>query len=356
MIENQLGKKIKKIQSDGGGEFINNQLARHFSIHGIQHLVSCPSTPQQNGIAKRKHRHLVELGLSMLFHNNAPLHLWVKAFYTANYSSNLLPSTTLKFDTPFHMLFHQKPYYSFLRVFGSACYPCLRPFTLHKFEPRSLQCVFLGYQAHYKGYRCLYPPTGKVYICHHVIFDETCFPFAAKYKDLVPHNTSPLLTAWQSGTHHVPSTSVPSAPHMLPLISSASNHESPTVSAIPQPEIISPSSFTSQEAGLKSEPTVALSPGSITPSSSSPLTAPDTVLPASIIDNSHSMVTRSKARIHKTNQKYILQVDSTIPSEPKTVKSALQHSGWHHAMDEEMESFDITQTWIFCGVRQDSLR
>lgn len=46
-----------------------------------------------------------------------------------------------------------------LRVFGSACYPCLRHYTKHKFDPRSLTCIFLGYSEKHKGYRCLLPDT-----------------------------------------------------------------------------------------------------------------------------------------------------------------------------------------------------
>ncbi|CAA7053586.1 unnamed protein product [Microthlaspi erraticum] len=73
LVENQFGTKIKVFQSDGGGEFVNKELKQHLLNCGISHLLSCPYTPQQNGLAERKHRHVVELGLSMLFHSNTPL-------------------------------------------------------------------------------------------------------------------------------------------------------------------------------------------------------------------------------------------------------------------------------------------
>ena len=168
-VENQFNKKIKVFQSDGGGEFMSTIFRSHLRDHGIIHLISCPATPQQNGLAERKHRHLTELGLSMLFQSHTPLKYWVEAFYSANFISNIIPSTALKQKSPSEILFKQPPDCSFLRVFGSACYPCLRLFTQHKFEPRSLHCVFLGYHPQYKGYRCLYPPNRKgLYIstCH----------------------------------------------------------------------------------------------------------------------------------------------------------------------------------------------
>lgn len=67
LVENQLQRKIGIFQSDGGGKFINLKLISHLENSGIQHLVSSPHTPQQNGLTERKHRHLIELGLSMLF-------------------------------------------------------------------------------------------------------------------------------------------------------------------------------------------------------------------------------------------------------------------------------------------------
>ncbi|KAL1218709.1 Retrovirus-related Pol polyprotein from transposon RE1 [Cardamine amara subsp. amara] len=203
-VENQFRTKIKVFQSDGGGEFTSTRFQNHLQHHGIRHLISCPSTPQQNGIAERKHRHLTELGLSMLFQSKTPLKFWVEAFYSANFISNLLPSAALKQRSPHEALLKHKPDYSFLRVFGSACYPCLRPFSHHKFELRSLQCVFLGYHTQYKGYRCFYPPTGRVYICRHVIFDETYFPFMDRYRDLAPRNKTSLLGAWQAADDNIP--------------------------------------------------------------------------------------------------------------------------------------------------------
>ncbi|KAH9648571.1 retrovirus-related pol polyprotein from transposon RE1 [Citrus sinensis] len=59
-VENRFDKRIKIFQSDGGGEFISNEFQSHLSQCGIQHQLSCPATPEQNGVAERKHRHIVE--------------------------------------------------------------------------------------------------------------------------------------------------------------------------------------------------------------------------------------------------------------------------------------------------------
>ena len=72
LVQNQFSTNIGTFQCDGGGEFICNQLLVHFKKCGIKQLFSFPHTPQQNGLAERKHRHFVELGLSLLFQSKAP--------------------------------------------------------------------------------------------------------------------------------------------------------------------------------------------------------------------------------------------------------------------------------------------
>jgi len=180
LVERQHNHQIKAFQSDGGGEFISSRFQHHLKNYGIKQLISCPHTPEQNGISERKHRHIVELGLAMLYHSKVPLRFWVDAFATANYIVNRLPTSKLKMDTPYNKIHHTQPRYEHLRVFGCTCYPCLRPYAKHKFDPRSLTCVFLGYSEQHKGYRCLVPTDNRVYISRHVVFDETFFPFSKK--------------------------------------------------------------------------------------------------------------------------------------------------------------------------------
>ena len=85
-VERMLDTKIKNVQSDWGGEY--HRLHAYFQHTGIAHHVSCLHTSQQNGIAERKHRHLVETGLALLAHSSLPLWFWDELFLTACY---LLP-------------------------------------------------------------------------------------------------------------------------------------------------------------------------------------------------------------------------------------------------------------------------
>jgi hypothetical protein len=97
---------------------------------------------------------------------------------TVVYLINRLPSSVLKIETPFFKLYGIHPIYNSLKVFGCRYFPYLRDYAKNKFTPKSYPCVFLGYSPMHKGYRCFHPPTKRVYLSHHVIFDEKIFPYA----------------------------------------------------------------------------------------------------------------------------------------------------------------------------------
>ena len=125
----------------------------------------------------REHKNITELGLTMLFHAGVLKRYWVKAFSTATWLVNRLPSVILDMKSLIEKLTDKKLDYSSLKVFGSRCFPCLRRITQNKFDPKSLPCLFLGNGEFYKGYRCFHPPTRKVYLSGDVVFNEKTFPF-----------------------------------------------------------------------------------------------------------------------------------------------------------------------------------
>ncbi|KAJ9544050.1 hypothetical protein OSB04_023757 [Centaurea solstitialis] len=84
-------------------------VSSHFTSCGISHLTSSPQTPQHNGYAKRRHRHIVETGFSLLSHATLPLTFWPLAFTTVAYLINRLPTPTLNNQSPYVTLFHTHP-------------------------------------------------------------------------------------------------------------------------------------------------------------------------------------------------------------------------------------------------------
>jgi hypothetical protein len=186
--------------------------------------VSYPYTQQQNGIVKRKHRHIVEMGLALLTTASMPLKFWDQAFLAATHLINRTPTKLLAYDIPLHRLLGATPNYSSIRVFWCTCWPNLRPYNSHELPLCSLRCVFIGYINLHKGYTCLDISTGCVYISRDVIFDEAIFPFSelkpntgARYIAEVLLLPNERATLESSMTNILPNTIMP-APVWLPCL------------------------------------------------------------------------------------------------------------------------------------------
>ncbi|KAG7533176.1 Reverse transcriptase RNA-dependent DNA polymerase [Arabidopsis thaliana x Arabidopsis arenosa] len=310
--------------------------------------------------------------------SKAPQKFWVEAFFTANFLSNLLPTTVLDSSTtPYEVLFGKTPNYSALRTFGCACFPTLRQYAHNKFDPRSLKCIFLGYTEKYKGYRCYYPPTGRVYLSRHVIFDESSFPFIDTYAGLKQSALTPLLDAWIKGFSNMQSaseqeqTAAETINSSVPAINivqqqqdqltvpniegETSNNTSNELLCITPIQII-----TSQENDAvpessskgNEECTECTASSDLVPiGNSAPSLSPrpensvsSSILP-STTESIHPMTTRLKKGIVKPNPRYALLTHKVSYPMPTTVTEALKDPNWTAAMLEEMGNCSETQTW-----------
>ena len=97
-VERLFDRKILAMQTDWGGEY--QKLHSFFERIGITHHVPCPHAHQQNGSVERKHRHIMEVGLSLLAQAYTPLKFWDEAFLTAVYLINRVPSKVVNNQTP----------------------------------------------------------------------------------------------------------------------------------------------------------------------------------------------------------------------------------------------------------------
>ena len=136
-VECQFNAKIYVFQSDEGGEFADRDFLQFLSTKGIHHQSTCPKTPKQNGKAKRKHRNITELGITMLFHAHLPPRFWTNCFSIVVFLINRLPSPHLNMESPFFRLYGRNLDYSSLRVLGSKCFPYLGEYKSHKLDPKS---------------------------------------------------------------------------------------------------------------------------------------------------------------------------------------------------------------------------
>lgn len=112
-------------QFDGGGEFNSLEFINHLAQNGIKQQISCPHTPEQNGVAERKYRHIIETDLTLLFNANLPLFLCVETFMTVVFLINKMPTSTLSMESPFAKLYGEEPDYNSLKIFYCRCFPHL---------------------------------------------------------------------------------------------------------------------------------------------------------------------------------------------------------------------------------------
>ena len=76
MICTQFSTIVKVVRSDKGGEYIYGGLQDFFTEHGMIHQTFCTNTPQQNGVAEQKYRHLLEMARSIMFSTQVPKSYW----------------------------------------------------------------------------------------------------------------------------------------------------------------------------------------------------------------------------------------------------------------------------------------
>ncbi|KAG8474588.1 hypothetical protein CXB51_031227 [Gossypium anomalum] len=159
MIEKQTGKQIKYLRTDNGLEFCSDEFNRLCKSEGIVRHLTVRHTPQQNGVAERMNRTIMEKVRCMLSNANLPKSFWAEAASTACFLINRSPSVAIEKKTPQEVWSGNPANYSDLKIFGCPAYAHVNN---GKLEPRSIKCVFLGYKAGVKGYKLWCPENRKV--------------------------------------------------------------------------------------------------------------------------------------------------------------------------------------------------
>ena len=72
-VENQLGKQIKAIRSDCGGEYLLGDFKDYLTQNGIVSQLTARGTPQQNGVVERRNRTLLEMVKSIMSYSTLPV-------------------------------------------------------------------------------------------------------------------------------------------------------------------------------------------------------------------------------------------------------------------------------------------
>nr|GEU37710.1 hypothetical protein [Tanacetum cinerariifolium] len=172
-LENQHSLKVKVIRSDNGTEFKNNDLNQLCGMKGIKREFSVPKTPQQNGIAERKNRILIEAARTMLADSLLPIPFWTEAVNTACYVQNSILVTKPHNKTPYELLHGRKPSIDFMRPFGCPVTILNTLDSLGKFDGKIDEVFLVGYSVSSKAFRVFNSRTRIVQETLHVNFLET---------------------------------------------------------------------------------------------------------------------------------------------------------------------------------------
>lgn len=309
MAEKQSGYHVKILRTDRGGEFTSNEFADFCIKNGIQRQLTAAYTPQQNGIAERKNRTIMEMARSMLQTKNLPNTFWGEAVATTVYILNRSPTKAVQNITPKEAWSGHKPSVAHLRVFGCLAYVHVPVQKRKKLDAKSQLCIFVGYSTATKGYRFYNPDTKQWIVSRDVIFDEGG---VWQWKDVVQQNPSLIINMEDNTIPPLPTSSSGSS-------SSSSNPPS------------SPSSSSSKNSD-----------------SDSPPPSPPPLVPRKV---------RSLVDIYQRSANIVLVVNfalfSTIQVEPSVYEEAVKEPVWVNAMNDEMNSIHKNNTWELVQLPKD---
>nr|GEW90020.1 putative ribonuclease H-like domain-containing protein [Tanacetum cinerariifolium] len=171
-LENQLSLKVKVIRSDNGTEFKIFNLNQFCGIKGIKREFSVPKTPQENGIAERKNRTLIEAARTMLANSLLPIPFWAEAVNTACYVQNMVLVTKPHNKTPYELLHGRTPSIGFMRPFGCPVTILNTLDSLDKFEGKVDEGFLVRYSVNSKAFRVFNSRTRIIQETLHVTFLE----------------------------------------------------------------------------------------------------------------------------------------------------------------------------------------
>jgi len=171
-VENQLGKKIKMLRFDRGGEYLSLEFDNHLKECGILSQLTPLGMPQWNGVSERRNRTLLDMVRSMMRHAELPNSLWGYTLLTVAYTLNRVPSKAVE-KTPYEIWNARIPNVGHLKVWGCKAY--IRRLMSTKLEQRSDKCFFVGYPKETRGYYFHKPSEGTIVVARNGAFLEKDF-------------------------------------------------------------------------------------------------------------------------------------------------------------------------------------
>lgn len=196
MVTAHFNLKISRFRCDNGREYLSNEMKQHFIARGIRFEFTIRYTPQQNGVAERMNRTLIERARCMLLNCKVEKRFWSEAVLTAAYVINRSPTSALSDKVPAEVWYGHKLNLKKLKVFGCVAFLKIpSELVSSKFESRTLRCYMMGYCAN--GYRLWCPEQSKLVLGRDVVFDEQRFQLGEFCDEsLSTRNPSSVVRVW----------------------------------------------------------------------------------------------------------------------------------------------------------------
>lgn len=347
-VHSDNGLRLKEVRMDQGKEFQSTELKTFFTENGITIQLTAGHSPQQNGVAERANRTIVETVRTMMhsWSPMVPIQFWGEATQAAVYLRNRCPTRSVKGKTPYEVWYGKKPNIGHLRTYGCLAYMHVPKEhrnavgQLGKMAPKASRCALVGYSPDSKTYRLWDTGRGKLVTSRDVVFAENLPGFSHEHLPQVPlSQESP-----SSSTETASITDFSQAPEMvlLPLLAEESEQSQP-VSAPSSPLPAPPASLSSMpEPG----PLPAAAPTSVPVSAKLPreLRLLQDRLSPGVKDHAPSAVSNKALRVTAVSDIPV----AMSAADPLTVNEALQRPDadkWRAAMDAELSSLRKAGTY-----------
>ncbi|MBW0535256.1 hypothetical protein O181_074971 [Austropuccinia psidii MF-1] len=177
MIETAHGRKIMKIFSERGGEFVNSEFKQLSNESGFIHVTLPMYTLQLNGFAERTNRAILEKALCLLLGANLPNQYWEEEVNHATLLINIIPTPSINNHSPLYHWTDNSPRIKHIHTFGcKVVFAIPREKRPWKLVPTGEVSILLGFDYESPAYRIMKFTENNVFSNWNVIFFEVDFP------------------------------------------------------------------------------------------------------------------------------------------------------------------------------------